>query len=175
MRLSITVEAQAAMMELLKRAKSKKVEYGLELLLSGHQVMPGEWRWGGPEKMYVQYSPNSIGWFHTHPLRYPLMESTYRIMGWEPPKPEPPELGPIDILHILVSDHKLIGVGVPDYSERLVKFGIQKKEVPESTKKDLLKTMPMVAALGPVVLGIEEYYEIQEWNLGQVPIVLDVV
>jgi len=49
MRVFLTPEAQVAMLSLIKRARGKKVEYGLQLLLEDDKIYPGKWKWGWPE------------------------------------------------------------------------------------------------------------------------------
>ena len=172
MRVLLTVEAQAAMLSLIRRTRGKKVEYGLQLLLDGDRIYPGKWKWGAVER--IRASLSGIGWFHTHPEYYPYY---YRLRGYKPPPPRPPRLSQVDILHIFVSpEHRIIGVGgteiylaklLPYRTEETseVQFASLVRPVPISLRADILRMLPLVAALGAPVEGIEEYYELYTFDL----------
>ena len=174
MKVFLTKEAQDAMMALIKRAKGKKVEYGLQLILEGDRVYPGNWKWGAPEKIRSSFS--GIGWFHTHPRWYtPFSHHTYDIMGWKYPQPQPPSLSTIDFIHILISpEHKLIGVGAPDYSEQVVQFANLKRKVPIRLKASLLRAMPLIAMTNAPFEGLEGYYNMYDFELDEDPFPMEV-
>lgn len=164
----ITAEAQSAMFDLIKRAKGKKVEYQLELLLEGDKIYPGRTKWGAPERLRA--FETGIGIFHTHPRR------VFHL----------PSLSTIDILHILVSPHKIIGMAVPEtYLVRTVPYGIKEtadvqfatlvEEVSPKARKGFLEIMPMVVAFDVPVENIEHYYHIYEFTLGRRPIPIEIL
>lgn len=179
--LYLTAEVQDAMLDLIKRTKGKKVEYGMELLLEDDLIIPGGWKWGAGER--IRASEEGIGWFHTHPYRPDVY---YRLMKIEPPPPPPPKLSMIDILHILVSPtHRIIGVGGTEtFLVKTVPYGLEessevqiailKKKVPPELREEILGIMPMVAALGTPVENIEEYYEVLTFDLSKRRIPLEV-
>lgn len=172
MRVFLTAEVQGAMLDLVKRTKGKKVEYGLQLLLEGDRIYPGGWKWGGVDRIKASFS--GIGWFHTHPEYFPLF---YRLGGYKPPPPGPPRLSQVDILHIFVSpEHRIVGVGGTEILlAKLIPFGVEEtsevqfaslvKSVPLSLKADILRMLPLVGTLGVPVEGIEEYYELYTFDL----------
>jgi len=168
----LTPEAQVAMLDLIKRARGKKVEYGLELLLEGDRIYPGRWKWGSVERIRASFS--GIGWFHTHPLertRGEIIRGEYGLFE------RPARLSQIDILHIFVSpEHRIIGVGGPEiFQVKLVPYGVEEssevqfaslvKPIPPTLRAEILAMMPMVAILEVPVKGIEEYYDLYTFDL----------
>jgi len=134
--------------------------------LEGNKIYPGRWKWGAPEKLRA--FEGGIGIFHTHPGRTEA------------------KLSDIDILHILISPHKIIGVGIPEtYLVRTVPYGLKEtsdvqfatlvEEVSPEARRGFVQMMPLVAALNVPVEGIEHYYRLYNFALGPVPIPIEVV
>lgn len=179
----ITAEAQSAMLDLIKRAKGKKVEYQLELLLEGDKIYPGATKWGAPERLRA--FETGIGTFHTHPAERRLVEVRPKVRYELIPRPA--KLSQIDILHILVNPrHKLIGVGGTEiYLVRTVPYGIEETSdvqfatlvegVSPEARKGFLEIMPMVVAFDVPVENIEHYYHIYEFTLGRRPIPIEIL
>ncbi|GAI79808.1 unnamed protein product [marine sediment metagenome] len=178
MRVLLTVEAQAAMLSLIKRARGKKVEYGLQLLLDEDRIYPGKWKWGSVEKIRASFS--GIGWFHTHPMERRMKLAPKFARGlWEEELVErPARLSSIDILHVFVSpEHRIVGVGGTEiFQVKLVPYELEEsvevrfatlvKPVPPVLRLELLGLIPIMAALGDIpVEGIEEYYELYTFDL----------
>lgn len=177
----ITKEAQQAMLDLIRRAKGKKVEYQLELVLEDNKIYPGRTKWGAPEK--VRAFETGIGIFHTHPAERRLVEVRpkfrYELI------PRLAKLSQIDIIHILVNPkHSLIGVGGTEtYLVKTVPYGLEEtsdvqfaalvKEYPG--RQELLKMLPMLAALSVPVEGLEEYYRMYEFSLGPMAVPIEVL
>lgn len=162
----ITKEAQRAMLELVKRAKGKKAEYQLELLLEGNKVYPGASKWGAPERLRAYRT--GIGVFHTHPT--PLRA----------------ELSSIDLLHLLISPHRIIGVAKPEtYLVKTVPYGLEEtadvqfaalvEEVSPESRRGFLDIMPMVVALSVPVENIEHYFRLYEFSLGPMAVPVEVL
>ena len=167
----LTPEAQVAMLSLIKRARGKRVEYGLQLLLEDDKIYPGKWKWGWPEKILGSFL--GIGWFHTHPD--PLLR--YRHLFREPLAPEPLELSQVDILHIFVSpEHRIMGVGGTEtFMVKLVPYGTEEssevkfvslvKPVPVSLRAEVLRMLPWIMIFDTPVEGLEGYYELYTFDL----------
>ena len=175
MRVVLTPEAQESMSSLMRKAKGKRVEYGLQLLLSGDRIYPGQSKRGGTRSM-ITSGFSGVGWFHTHPFSPPRLGlETYRHFGWEVPSPQPPGLSVVDILHILISlSHRLIGVGSPDYSQKQVQFAALKKGVSPKLRAEVLGLIPLEAMFGVPVAGIEDYVELYYFELGASEVPMEV-
>ena len=167
----LTTEAQVAMLNLIKRARGKRVEYGLQLLLEDDKIYPGQWKWGSVER--IRASLSGIGWFHTHPEERTRGEIIRGYSLFE----RPARLSQVDILHIFVSpEHRIIGVGGPEiFLSKLVPYGLEEssevqfaslvKPVPAALRLDVLRMIPLVAMFEVPVKGIEEYYELHTFDL----------
>jgi len=165
----ITKEAQQAMLELVKHARGKKVEYQLQLLLKDNKIYPGQWKHGAPDHLLAL---PGFGIFHTHPER---------------PERLGQRLSDIDIIHLLVGSHKIIGVSTstvylvrtaPPYDviETVdVQFAALIKEYPEEEKSRLIRLIPLVATTGAPVKGLEEFYRIYEFSLGPIAVPIEVL
>jgi len=171
------------MLDLVRQAKGKKVEYQLELVLEGDKIYPGRWKWGAPGRLRA--FETGIGIFHIHPAERRLVETRPRIRYELVHRSA--NLSQIDILHILVNPkHKLIGVGgtetflvktVPYGLEETsdVQFATQVEEVAPEARKGFLDIMPTVAALDVPVENIEHYFKLYEFSLGPMAIPVEVV
>ncbi len=179
----VTKEAQQAMLDLIRRTKGKKVEYQLELVLEDNKIYPGRTKWGAPERLRA--FETGIGIFHTHPAERRLVETRPRVRYEFIHRPA--KLSQVDILHVLISPmHRIIGVaGTETYLVRTVPYGVEEtadvqfatlvEEVSPETRKEFLKIIPMVAALGTPVENIEHYFRLHEFSLGPMAIPMEVL
>ncbi len=153
------------MLELCKRARGKKVEYGMPLSIQNGEVVAGDIKWGWPEKMILRASEPLSGLFHVHPdvLRPQFVwkdvdaERTAKNLERKIIEREP-ELSDVDKLRLLLDDKLvLIGVGVP--YRNYIKIITQVKELPIEEQESLKNILPLVAGMGVPVEGIGEFFK----------------
>ncbi len=61
---------------------------------------------------------------------------------------------------------RIIGVGVPAHSKRLVQFATLREKVSTADRRGFLGIMPVVTTLNVPVEGIEHYYNLYNFDLG---------
>jgi len=139
MTLTLSAETKQAMLGLCRRAKDKKVEFGMILPVVNNESIAGPTKWGRPNHVLFEPLLGALeapyGTFHTHPFE------------------DAPELSDADRMYLLLHDPCLfMGVGNPYHN--CAQVAAKRKPVGPELKKRLEKLAPVSIGINLVDLSL---------------------